>query len=870
MFGRQADPLLTVPALPPVHVSRPRLLAALDNAANMPLTLLSAGPGAGKTVLLSDWVTSRTATAAWLTVTPADAAPRRFWRLLRAALRRNGEPGGDAPRRCDSTDAILSLLGGEHGSPAPSVLVIDDAQLLTHPDVLNALDMIIRSWPSPPLRLILASRTDPPLPLHRYRLAGQLCELRGEDLAMTRSEAHELLLAHDVTLPGSDLDALMARTEGWVAGVRLSAMRMEGSAYPARSVSELALGQGSIGEYLLAEVLDRQPETVRRMLVETSLFDEVTGPLAEAVTGIAGCSQMLAGLARINSFVLPLDAAQTRFRCHRLFAELLRHELQQQARHSMPGLMRRAAVHFAGIGDVRGALVWAAAAADWPLAASVLVHGGLAHAFVHRQDLSGSALARLRQQPSTAGANAAHGPNAAAAASAVAAVMADGETAAAELLGNGHAAVERPADRDLLVTTVLARLILGMKAGDAHVVDTAAATLVAQASDAPGYRVAGLSAAALLAQASSHFWHGKNEDVDALLRTALTEAERTGPAVVELDVLAMTALVDSLLSRPRHAQDAELRARAMLHKHTELSCPPALEIAEAGRLLIAADLAGAGQALQRVIIPDAVGIDPGLAVAHEVGKATWLLSCGAISEARAVLLDAPSCTTLPLLRLLSDTLVADVETALGRPNAALMLLHAYRDGDLAILTALPRARAFLALGDWRRAKDCARAVMREASPLVSRYTLTEAMLCDAQIAQQKGDTERALEMIMAAIELAQDGIVLPFLAARRGFGALLDRHPAVAARWPLPPEGEPLHAGNNGGGTVVTSLPDPLTEREHAVLRLLATSLSTAEIADEMCLSINTVKTHLAAIYRKLTASRRREAVLRARQLELL
>lgn len=142
-------------------------------------------------------------------------------------------------------------------------------------------------------------------------------ELRATELAMTRGEVQQLLLADGVTLVREDLDMLLARTEGWVAGLRLSAMRMEGTENPARFVSELALGQGSIGEYLMAEVLDRQPELVRRMLAETSFLDEVTGPLAEAITGLDGCAEMLAELARKNSFVVPVDAAQTRFRYHR-------------------------------------------------------------------------------------------------------------------------------------------------------------------------------------------------------------------------------------------------------------------------------------------------------------------------------------------------------------------------------------------------------------------------------------------------------------------------------------------------------------------------------------------------------------------------
>jgi LuxR family transcriptional regulator, maltose regulon positive regulatory protein len=328
----------------------------------------------------------------------------------------------------------------------------------------------------------------------------------------------------------------------------------------------------------------------------------------------------------------------------------------------------------------------------------------------------------------------------------------------------------------------------------------------------------------------------------------------------------MTALVDSLRSRPRHAEDAAHQAHVMLQKDGELSTPPALELAAATRLLIAADVAGAALALERAHVPDAVGTDPALAMAREIGWATALLASGDIGRARIVAQRCPD-PNLPLLTALRETLLADTETLLGRPHAALELLRDY-DGDLAVLAALPRARAHLALHDTGRAHNCVLAILATPSMLISRYSLAEAMLCDAQIAQLNDDPGRAFEMTWGAIELAQDDIVLPFLAVYGTFAPLLARHPALAARWPRPPHSGPV--------TVTVSAPrwaallDPLTQREQAVLRFLATSLSPAEIADEMCLSVHTVKTHLAAIYRKLSASKRREAVARARELELL
>src|SRR5215468_6433650 len=391
------DSRVIVPQLPPRYITRPRLLAMLDSAADRPLTLLSAGPGAGKTVLLADWVRQGGAHVAWLNPTPADAEPRRFWRLLESALRdSHGAVRGlsvPAPRAA-GIDLVHALFSQVPESAARLVVIIDDAHVLTDPDVLGGLDSLIRGG-QPGLRLILAARSDPLLPLHRYRLAGQMHELRAADLAMTSAEIAEVLSAHGVTLAARDFGILAARTEGWAAGVQLSAMRMEGTEYPADFVSELALDPGSIGEYLVNEVLRDQPEPQRTLLIETSFLDEVTGPLADAVTGMTGCGDMLVGLASENAFVIPLDAAQHRYRYHELFAEILRYLLQRQQRQAIRILQERAATWFEGSGDLGNAVYWAGQAGNRHHVARLLARGGFAHTFVHRQDLSGLRLRDL-------------------------------------------------------------------------------------------------------------------------------------------------------------------------------------------------------------------------------------------------------------------------------------------------------------------------------------------------------------------------------------------------------------------------------------------------------------------------------------------
>ena len=280
MANTVRDSRVTVPQLPPRHISRPRLLARLDEAVDRPLILLSAGPGTGKTVLLTDWVRHAQVRVAWLNPTAADAEPRRFWRLLESSLREcdgaERGPPADIPRGAGA-DLIQMLFSSVPRSPARLVVVIDDAHVLTRSDVLDGLDNLICGWP-PGLSLILAARSDPLLPLHRYRLAGQMCELRAADLAMTPPEIREVLTAHHVTLEPRAFDVLAARTEGWTAGVRLSAMRMEGTESPSDFVSELALDVGSIGEYLVNEVIRRQPEPLMPAVNMTRTEREVAAP----------------------------------------------------------------------------------------------------------------------------------------------------------------------------------------------------------------------------------------------------------------------------------------------------------------------------------------------------------------------------------------------------------------------------------------------------------------------------------------------------------------------------------------------------------------------------------------------------------------
>jgi LuxR family maltose regulon positive regulatory protein len=894
MGTRLGDFRLTIPPLPPRHVPRPRLIAALDQAVEVPLTLVSAGAGAGKTVLLTEWARQRPGRVVWLTLSPVDAKPTRFWRLLAAALRQTGTPSsaeaipfavdpfGGGPGSPGGPDALgwQRAPGASAGPGDPSAgvtVVIDGAQLITDPGVLAAMDRLIRGW-GEGRRLVLLARSDPLLPLHRYRLAGLMRELRGADLAMTRGEVEAMLSAHGVTLLPHEFDRLVSSTEGWAAGIRLSAMRMEGKARPGEFVSELAVDQGSIGEYLLEEVLADQPESVRRMLVQTSFLDEVTGPLASAITGIDRCGEMLDELARSNSFVVRLDPVQTRFRYHQLFRDVLRYLLQREAQPDLPALCRRASAWFESNGDLYSAAYWALREADRRHVVRLLTHGALLHAFVHRSDLSGWDVAELSALSQRHLRVAPDGTERAVLERTVWALVAGGQQAA-QVLTEDAPLDEASADPVVLATWDLADLILGQKAGQPGRVGAAAQRLLSRDLGASRQVPPALRPAVMLAAAMAHFWEGDHQECARLLGECLTEVERSRAVALHAEVLGAGALVESYLTRSNRAEEVASRTADLLNAEG-LEAPESLQLALALRCLVRADLAGLDCALKQALFRDVVGSEPGFEVMLTLVQASLLIASNEPVAAHALLQRPSRYLPSPLLQTLLDVETATIEQMLGRPRAALQILQRYPAGyELAIgpsdagmpfLVATTRAHAQLALGEPREAAKGIRALLSSTSPQVGRYQIVDGLMCAALIAEMDDDQGQAVEMLMRALQVADGDIRLPLVRLTEAFTGMLTRHPSVAAQWPVPlRNGHPLLArSNQQRGTGFPAV--LLTDRERAVLRFLATGMSTGEIASELCVSVNTVKTHLAAIYRKLPARKRREAVNRARELELL
>ena len=375
---------LHVPGPRPDLVPRPRLTARLDEGLARGLVLVCAPAGYGKTVLLADWARRGRPPVAWLSLDAGDNDPARFWRHAVAALDR-ARPG--------TGGRVAPLLG----PPAPSsfrglvtalindlaadqaLLVLDDYHVIGSAQVHESLAFLVEHRPAG-IGVVLASRSDPPLPLARLRARGQLTEIREAELRFTPAEAAELLQHMASGLPDASVAALAARTEGWAAGLQLAALSLRGHADAAAFVAAFTGSHRYVLDYLAEEVLERQDEQLRTFLLETSVLERLSGPLCDAVTGREGSQALLEEAERAGLFLIPLDELRGWWRYHHLFADLLRARLQQERPGRAAQLHRNAAAWYAGHGLADDAIGHAAAAGEMLWAARIIEqHFDLVH-----------------------------------------------------------------------------------------------------------------------------------------------------------------------------------------------------------------------------------------------------------------------------------------------------------------------------------------------------------------------------------------------------------------------------------------------------------------------------------------------------------
>ena len=554
------------------------------------MTVVSAPAGSGKTVLLRSWIGGAGVAdrAAWVPVGPDERDPQRFWASALGALRGTA-PGSGLVRELtaapdlDGWAVVERLLKDLAPLAEPVWLVVDDVHLLGPDQALRQLELLMMRAPDA-LRFVLCTRHDLRLGLHRLRLEGQLAEIRAGDLRFSVAEARELFAGAGVELADPAVAVLHERTEGWAAGLRLAALSLAGHPDPGRFAAEFSGSERTVAEYLLDEVLDRQPEDVRRLLLRTSVLERVSGPLADALAGGSGGERVLQELERANAFVVSLDAGRSWFRYHHLFADLLQLELRRTAPGEVTGLHGVAAQWFAEHGFPVEAIRHAQAAQDWGLAARLLAG--------HWPGL------HLGGQAATVHAILAGFPAGAAAADAELAVvaaadeLAQGSLEAAEryleVAARGAASVPAARRGQAQVLLGIIRLLVARHRGNPPAVAEEARRLQATAEAAEAAPGLGeeLRALALIGLGSAEYGAARFEDAAAHLEEGAALARRVGRPYLEFTGLAYQAPVELERSFSRAAergrQAVELAER---HGWTDEPAAGSAYIALAGALI---------------------------------------------------------------------------------------------------------------------------------------------------------------------------------------------------------------------------------------------------------------------------------------------
>ena len=367
---------ITAPDVPDWALPRPRITKLIAGGRRWcPLTVVTGPAGAGKTMALAVWTAAQPGTVAWVCLDGYDNRPEVFWSHVVAALRRSGVAVPAVPPaargRAGDHPFLLGLAAALAAQDPPVTLVLDDLHLLTDPQVLDGLAYVLRNTGAG-LRLLVSARMDP-LPLHRYRLAGELAEIRAGDLAFTVPEAGELMARHGITLTADSLECLTRRTEGWAAGLRLAAISMGIHPDPDQFVTELITDDSAVTGYLVAEILNPQPPVVRELLLSTSILEHISAEAANELTGNDQAGTILPALARANAFVQPAGSGWYRY--HPLFAEVLRLKLTREHPDRLAPLHRRAARWYERNGQLTDAVRHATCVGDWPLASAMVIDG---------------------------------------------------------------------------------------------------------------------------------------------------------------------------------------------------------------------------------------------------------------------------------------------------------------------------------------------------------------------------------------------------------------------------------------------------------------------------------------------------------------
>ena len=905
MAGPLLETKLHVPRWRRDLVARPRLSDRLSRGAESALTLVSAPAGFGKTTLLAEWLAIAAAdgrAVAWLSLDPRDNDPALFWTYLVAALK-TAAPGAGAgalsllqPPEPPGEAGLVTLLNDLDAISDDVVLVLDDYHVIDARDVQDGMAFLLEHLPSQ-IHLVIGSRADPVLPLARLRGRGELVEIRAADLRFTPGEAAAYLNgAMGLVLTAADVAALEGRTEGWIAALQLAALSMQGRQDTATFIAGFAGDDRYIVDFLAEEVLQRQPGHVQQFLLQTSILDRLCGPLCDAVTGQDGGKAKLAALERGNLFLVPLDDRRRWYRYHQLFADVLHARLRDEQPDEVPGLHRRASGWHEQNGEPSEAIRHALAAGDFERAAG-LVELAIPAMLRSRQEaavlgwleLLPDEVVRVRPVLSVgfAGALLAGGEF-----EGVEARLRDAEqwldgttgsrqgsqAPAAEMVVVDDAEFRRlPAEIELYrAAQALARgdgsgtvrhalRALELSPADEHLGRASAAALMGLASWASGDLEAGYLGYA---------------ECMAGLRRAGHIADTFGCAIALADIRRTQGrLGEAMRTYEQALQRAPQQGGSVLRGTADMYVGMSEIHRERDDLRAATQ-----QLLRSQELGDHIGLPQ--------NRYRWRVAMALIRQAEGDLSGALDLLTEAERLYVGDffpnvrpvpALTARVRVARGEWGEALGWARERGltdDDDLSYLREFEHitlARVLLA----GYAAERAERSIQEATRLLGRLlraaeegqrtgSIIEILVLQALAHQARDDIPAALASLRRAVTLAEpEGYVRIFVDEGLPMASLLR---AAAKQGIARTYVRRLLAAVNkteDGAPANQALIEPLSERELDVLRLLRTDLDGPEIARELIVSLNTVRTHTRNIYAKLGVNNRRAAVRRAAELDL-
>ncbi len=910
MVGPLLESKYRVPSGRVGDVARPRLTERLEGTSRHGVTLVSAPAGFGKTTILASWLATAPfdgAPVAWVSLDGRDNDPASFWTYVVTALHTATPEVGDAAlgmlrsTQPGSEAAVAALLNDLERLETDVLLVLDDLHLIESPEIHDGLAFLIEHQPRQ-LRLVLASRADPALALAGLRARGELVEIRAADLRFTADEAAAYLNGPmGLTLSDGDIATLDRRTEGWIAALQLAALSMQGREDASAFIAGFAGDDRYIVDYLAEEVLARQSAEVRSFLLETSILDRLSGPLCDAVTAGAGARARLVALERANLFLVPLDDRRQWWRYHHLFADVLRAHLSEEQPESAPELHRRASAWYEREGDTTPAVRHAMSARDFERAAGLM-------------ELAIPALSRERREAefhdwvqSLPDEVVAVRPVLGVALAGALAQVSQFETVAHRLdvaersvratPGDpwpeqpppGLVVVDQEGYRRLPGTLQMYRAALALWRGDlAGTVSHARAALALAGPDDDLIRAAAGALGGLAAWTEGDLAgaHAAYTASVTALHQAGNVADVLGCSITLGDIRLTQGRLGDALRTYQHALDLAapgagaqpLRGTADMH------------VGVAGVLLERDDR---GRAAEQLAASQALGEHQGLPqnpYRRRLVTARLLAAEGDLDGALELVDEA-------------DRVYAGDYSPNVRPVPAVRARLQIRAGDLGPPAAWARERGLtpddgltyllefehVTLARLLLAQHAGRAGAQRDDPLLHDATrLLERLLAAAEAGGRGGSALELLVLLSLAHHLRRDHPAA--LGALRQAVARAEPEGYVRV---FADEGPPLAELLNGlvregGGTAYVRrlraaamgtqqragaskpLVAPLSERELDVLRLLGSDLTGPQIARELSVSLNTLRTHTKSIFAKLGVNSRRAAVRRAAELDVL